>query len=304
MKNFFYNLNTTSKRIIIALIILAFFIPIFTLPFYGGFFGKIIFSTFCILFCIYGIFEIVRHLEKNKILVFIFSFLPIIIFFVKKDNILEFSKNSQSFKNFVQYLKFDYIEFLTLILYTLSINFLFFIFKNKNQIKKIKLFLILNFAILFIPISAKFLILTTLYKTELAFLFIFLSAISDTFGYFGGKFFGNKFIKQKLAPKISPKKTWEGFIFSYLGSFSFIFFILFFSPIFNDINNKNIYIWIFVFILPIISVVGDLAFSYIKRKLKIKDFSNLFSNHGGLLDRFDSTLFIFFAANILFILIA
>ncbi|MDB2636765.1 phosphatidate cytidylyltransferase, partial [Alphaproteobacteria bacterium] len=81
-----------------------------------------------------------------------------------------------------------------------------------------------------------------------------------------------------ISPKISPKKTWSGTSLS--------FFITTIILIYLDFN---------LFIAPIMSIslfYGDIYFSYIKRKLSIKDFSRLLSSHGGILDRFDSITFL------------
>lgn len=116
---------------------------------------------------------------------------------------------------------------------------------------------------------------------------IFISAwMCDTVAYYSGKFFG----KNKLCPKVSPKKTIEGsiggLIGSTLGCMGFGIFI----------NKIGIHIPLFNFILigfisGIFSQMGDLVASSIKRFIGVKDYSNLIPGHGGILDRFDSILF-------------
>jgi phosphatidate cytidylyltransferase len=106
--------------------------------------------------------------------------------------------------------------------------------------------------------------------------------LSDTGGYAAGVFFG----KHKLAPAISPGKTWEGFagsvLASALGSAIFLYFAL-------DVP----FYWGLLFgaVVSPVAVVGDLAESMLKRDLKIKDMSHLLPGHGGLMDRLDSFLF-------------
>ena len=120
-----------------------------------------------------------------------------------------------------------------------------------------------------------------------------ISYITDVFALFTGMKFG----KHKLNERISPKKTTEGAIggwicgaiFSIIWAYIFKFF--YFEP------------WIIILLsilLPIVSQVGDLIFSMIKRYYNVKDFSNLIPGHGGILDRFDSLLFnvLFFGAMI------
>ena len=115
-------------------------------------------------------------------------------------------------------------------------------------------------------------------------LYFFLVAMgSDVGAYFIGKSIG----KRKLVPKISPNKTWEGFIggiviavgFAALSSFWFF-------PEFP--YQASIPLAIF---MAIIGVGGDLAESAMKRGSKIKDAANILPGHGGLLDRLDSLLF-------------
>ncbi len=120
-----------------------------------------------------------------------------------------------------------------------------------------------------------------------AFLLVFLAAWgSDTFAYFVGKTLG----KHKLIPKISPKKTVEGAIGGALGGM--ILFPIFALVLVNttDYNVNYIFISILGFFAAVVSQIGDLIMSAIKRSCNVKDFGNVFPGHGGFLDRFDSTL--------------
>ncbi|QJG67269.1 phosphatidate cytidylyltransferase [Mycoplasma phocoenae] len=115
----------------------------------------------------------------------------------------------------------------------------------------------------------------------------------DTCGYFGGKFFGKKIIKKNLAPKISPKKTWEGAFFSVTLSivaiFIFGYAMYFWTKETSTLIFDNIIQCVLAaFVLPPLAICGDLWFSALKRNFKIKDFSNLINGHGGIMDRFDS----------------
>lgn len=116
------------------------------------------------------------------------------------------------------------------------------------------------------------------------FLYVALVPIlTDTFALFGGMMFG----RHKLAPVISPKKTWEGSIFG--GILATIICSIFY---FFLIRSMNIFGLIFMTsLLSIAGQLGDLFFSKMKREDKIKDFSNLIPGHGGILDRFDSMIF-------------
>lgn len=115
---------------------------------------------------------------------------------------------------------------------------------------------------------------------------------TDTFAYFTGVTLG----KHKIVPHISPKKTWEGCI----GGAIFcaicvtVYCCLVIHRI-DDINMPIVPYAILTFFLGILisvmSQLGDWFCSVIKRTTGIKDFSNLFPGHGGMLDRFDSTFF-------------
>lgn len=118
--------------------------------------------------------------------------------------------------------------------------------------------------------------------------------MTDAGAYFIGVFFG----KHKLNPRISPKKTWEGFFggifFSIIFSFGFAFlFAVFGHPLVHGIFDKEHWYLILILssILPFVSTFGDFVFSSAKRYFEIKDFGNLMPGHGGALDRIDSVIF-------------
>ena len=103
----------------------------------------------------------------------------------------------------------------------------------------------------------------------------------------GGYAFGNIIGGRKLT-KISPNKTISGTIGSFI--FSIIPLIIFFILGYLDIefSLKNI---TFCLLISVISQLGDLSVSYLKRKAKIKDTGNILPGHGGVLDRIDGIIF-------------
>lgn len=130
------------------------------------------------------------------------------------------------------------------------------------------------------------------------YLLIFIGAwITDSFAYFCGRLFG----KHKLIPQISPKKTVEGSLGGIL--FCGLAFVLYgvllkhWLGIATDFN----YFLLFVYgvVVSVVSQIGDLAMSAVKRHYQIKDFGKIMPGHGGALDRFDSILAV---ATVLFVL--
>lgn len=115
------------------------------------------------------------------------------------------------------------------------------------------------------------------------YLFYLLMTIwaADVFAYFSGKYLG----KHKLAPHVSPGKTWEGVFGAFVGT-SLGALIGAFSFGFNFQNGMMFFA--LTFIVVAISIFGDLSESLYKRQNAIKDSGNLLPGHGGILDRVDS----------------
>jgi len=108
--------------------------------------------------------------------------------------------------------------------------------------------------------------------------------ICDSAAYFIGKLLG----KHKLFPRVSPKKTWEGAIAGFFGGIGgFVLSTTIFIPEFPTSHAIAIGA-----IIGSIGQLGDLAESQLKRDAGVKDSSNLIPGHGGLLDRFDSIIFV------------
>ena len=118
--------------------------------------------------------------------------------------------------------------------------------------------------------------------------FVFFSSWwTDVFAYVIGKKFG----KHKFS-KVSPNKSVEGCIGGLIGA---IIMILIYAMICNNFLYLNIsygYAMLIAIILSILSQIGDLAASSVKRYCEIKDYGNLIPGHGGMLDRIDSVIFV------------
>ncbi|GAB2527617.1 phosphatidate cytidylyltransferase [Rufibacter soli] len=112
---------------------------------------------------------------------------------------------------------------------------------------------------------------------------IFLIWASDTGAYAAGKKFG----KNKLFPRISPGKTWEGWVGGVLLSIAIAWLL---SLYFTDLTLGH---WLGVAVLvSVFGVLGDLVESMLKRSLGVKDSGTLIPGHGGILDRFDSLILV------------
>tara|TARA_B100001123_G_scaffold202326_1_gene229479 strand:- start:9 stop:731 length:723 start_codon:yes stop_codon:yes gene_type:complete len=121
-------------------------------------------------------------------------------------------------------------------------------------------------------------------------LLIIISTLNDSSAYATGKVFG----KHSLSKNISPGKTVEGSIGGIIVTTVLSLAIIKWNMSPFYLVDANIFYIIFsIILLSIFGQIGDLFFSKIKRINKIKDFGNIFPGHGGVLDRIDSSLFIF-----------
>ena len=145
------------------------------------------------------------------------------------------------------------------------------------------------FCVLYAPLMFSFIyrIRMTEYGIYLVWMVFVASWISDTFAYFTGMLLG----KHKLAPVLSPKKSIEGSIGGIIGSAlaGALFGYLFSTKVGQEVNLVVVCA-ILGALGSVISQIGDLAASGIKRNYEIKDYGNLIPGHGGIMDRFDSVI--------------
>ncbi|MBR2616488.1 MAG: phosphatidate cytidylyltransferase [Clostridia bacterium] len=119
------------------------------------------------------------------------------------------------------------------------------------------------------------------------YLLVFFGAwISDIFAYFTGRAIG----KHKLCPAISPKKTVEGSIGGVIANMIFFAGYALVLRAFFQVNASILFFAILGALLSVVGQFGDLFASAIKRHHQIKDYGKIFPGHGGVMDRFDSTL--------------
>lgn len=188
---------------------------------------------------------------------------------------------------------------LTVVLDYRVLTFMLFVFLvpmviiNDNEKYNLLDALYLLGSVLFIGFSFNLMILIRNYSMEYFIYYVLIAVFTDVFALLGGKLIG----RRKLAPKISPNKTKEGFVVGTLmGTIvGVVYYLTVIDPKFSLVN-----IIIVTFTLAVMGEIGDLVFSQMKRYYEKKDFSNVIPGHGGFLDVFDSLIFVIVTA-ILFI---
>lgn len=261
-----------TKRIVSAIILVLIFVPLIIV-------GELPFTILMTVLSILGLYEIIKVRETKKkfpLVLKIFAYLLTCYFCLYNTSSIEFIN------------KFDYRVMAFIIFLFMSPM----VFINNSEKYNLNDALFLVGSVLFIGLSFNLIIITRNYDITYVIYLLLITTITDTFALFTGKLIGN----HKLCPKISPKKTVEGLIGgTIMGTFVATIF-------YNTIISSTVplvTVIMLTFVLCLVGQLGDLVFSSIKRYYDVKDFSNLIPGHGGVLDRFDSLIFVVLAFTIL-----
>ncbi len=115
--------------------------------------------------------------------------------------------------------------------------------------------------------------------------------IGDSGAYIVGKFVAGKYIgKHKLSPRLSPNKTVEGYFGGIAFSITFSMLIAYLINLYSPVDIPYLHVLLLALMISIITPLGDLGISLLKREAHVKDSGTIFKEHGGALDRVDTLL--------------
>jgi phosphatidate cytidylyltransferase len=230
--------------------------------------GDVLFGTLFIISLI-AMMELYRVVNVNKALPGVIGYAAGVIYYL----LLYF--------NLEQYQRLLIIAFLMMLLFVIVFRF------AQYKMEQIS---VTFFGLFYVSIMLSYIYQVRMLEDgALLVWLIFISSWgSDTCAYCVGVLLG----KHKIAPKLSPKKSVEGCIGGVIGAtlIGFLYAAVFSNNI-TVVKNPQLAFALICTVSSVISQIGDLAASAIKREYVIKDYGTLIPGHGGILDRFDSVIF-------------
>ena len=254
-----------KTRVISAIVMVLLGVPLLIV-------GGLPFAIFLTIVSMLGLYELI-HLKETKrqlpFLLKVFAYLLVMFLTLNNFDSIEFIYN------------LDY-KVLSFVIFAFLVPLIFINDKDKYDITD-ALFLI--GAVMFLGLSFNLLIIIRNFNIFYIIYLLLITTMTDSFALFTGMLIG----KNKVAPKISPNKTIEGCIGGGLvGTFIAT---AFYTTVINPATPLVLVIFV-TLLLSTAGQMGDLTFSFIKREFDVKDFSSLIPGHGGILDRFDSLIFV------------
>lgn len=252
-----------KERIVTAVIALALFVPVVIL-------GGLPFTLAIYLIATVGLYELLRMKDLH-----LFSIPGLLTWIVLAVMLMPAGWNDWVHET-LHYTKIElaFVAILLLLIYTVVV-------KNRFTFDHVA-FVILG--ALYVGIGFYYLIETRMIGIEFVVYALMVIWMTDTGAYFTGRKIG----KRKLWPEISPNKTIEGFVGGIIWAVVFACIFQLILPI----ASSYIILIAVTIVASIVGQLGDLVESAIKRHYDVKDSGKLLPGHGGILDRFDSLLFV------------
>lgn len=254
-----------KRRVISAIVALLILVPIFLM---GGF----IYDATIVILSLLGLREFLKVKETKKELPSFIQFISYIMLSL----IVVSGVNSQEM---IFSIDFRIISGLLVVFLLPTILY------HDRSLYSINDAFYLIGGVFFLGVSFSLLIIIRNISLNYIIYLFLISIMTDTYAYIVGRLIGS----HKLLESISPNKTWEGMI---AGTFFGVFISTLYYVTAIDMNASYLFIIVMTLFLSILGQFGDLVFSAIKRYFKTKDFSNIMPGHGGILDRFDSIIFV------------
>ena len=253
------------KRVLSAIMIVLIFVPLLMI-------GEFPFAIFMAILGMMSAYELLKIKDKDGNIPILMK----ILVYIAVCFMVLYNSSSVTFNYTIDYKIMSILVFMFIIPIVLI---------NDNKRYSVGTALYLLSATLFLGFSFNLMVIFRNYDLNYLIYLLLIAVITDVFAYTSGKLIG----RNKMTPKISPNKTWEGAI---VGTFMGVFVASSFYHVFINHNYSLVILILITIGLSIVGQIGDLVFSMIKRHYKEKDFSSLIPGHGGVLDRFDSIIFI------------